>query len=154
MRDESGSHYGQVQINASRKRVLLLLRRVFGQVPGKSRENSFFAAHAHGIRAGLARIGTWDRTRVCQVGWSNGWGREERRADLCVSHVRGSQTSWTRAMSEVWDGVGARVAGAARDQDRVDVPDASGDYQAGAGQLSDLRYGARAAHGNSWGRRE
>src|SRR5258706_9942512 len=124
MRNESGSHYGQVQINASRQRVLLLLRRVFGQVPRKSRENSFFAASAHGIGAGLAWIRTWDWARASQVEWSNGWGREERRADLCVSDVRRSPTGWAGAMPEVWHGVRAGIAATACDQDRMDVPDA------------------------------
>src|SRR6267378_2945531 len=107
MRNESGSHYGQVQINASRRGVRLLLRRLSRQVQGQSRENSFLAAHIYGIGAGLARIGTWDWARASQVAWTHRRGREEQRADLCVSDVRRSPTGWAGAMPEVWHGVRA-----------------------------------------------
>src|SRR6185369_13997649 len=134
-----GSRHGEIQVRARRKNFLFLLRIVPRKISRPARPLSF-------TTAAFRRSGANSSQETCAASnpvigrtvEANGAAR------LRLPYVPRGARDQTSSVSQVRDGPRARNRLTA--DDRLHVPDASGDCASGAGELSDLRHGSRTSN--------
>ena len=72
----------------------------------------------------------------------------KRHASLRLSDVPRGAADRAGSLSQVWNGARSRVASSPSEQDRIHLPHASGNRANRARELSNLRHGTGAAHGD------